>query len=789
MEKSIKLDKRKSIEFINLREFKLIDSNTIILCIIGFLLSKSVVVDNIAPLGISFFICVSSVNRYKIPVLISTLLGTILSTNQTSNIIKYALCLIIITLISSSIKKIKSINKLSLIGMAIITPLSMGQAFIMGGYIYNMMIVVVESVIVFVSVYIFSYGVSVINKRASREVTSNEEIVALTIIITFSLMGIGDISILGVSIRNVLATMMILILSITGGAAIGASSGVIIGLVYFINNITSSVYMGIYSFSGLIAGGFNKVNKYLSILGYIMGWSIIYIYTSGISSNIMQLRDICIASLLVVLISDRDLNKITKFIKGNASISDGVEDYLSRTREITDNRLRNMYKTYSDLANTFDKIREKEKILDQKDIASIVDMIHNDECRNCGMRRRCWDMKFNYTYNMMYRILEQLEEYGEINIDSIPNEFKKECIKPEAIVKTSNYYYKMFALDYRWNQKFSENRRLVANQIRYISKSIESMANELNRDVTFDLEMERNILVELDRNDIKVNKLNYISRDVDDFEIIIEKETCKDGKQCDKKIIKIVSEIVGEKLVSQKIGCNSFGDSCKVKLSKHQQYRAITEVSSMSKDGYILCGDNYTYMEISEGKYMMAISDGMGKGKKAYEESSITIDILEKMMDSKIDEEIIIDTINNILMLKSSDEMFSTLDLGIIDLKKGILSTIKMGACSTYIKRSTGEIELISTASLPVGILSDVNIERDSRKVKEGDYIIMVSDGIIDAGKNKNLGDNWVIYFLKNLKTTNPKEISKEILNKALDIQENNVEDDMTVLVTKMCKS
>jgi stage II sporulation protein E len=186
---------------------------------------------------------------------------------------------------------------------------------------------------------------------------------------------------------------------------------------------------------------------------------------------------------------------------------------------------------------------------------------------------------------------------------------------------------------------------------------------------------------------------------------------------------------------------------------------------------------------------MMAISDGMGKGKKAYEESSITIDILEKMMDSKIDEEIIIDTINNILMLKSSDEMFSTLDLGIIDLKKGILSTIKMGACSTYIKRSTGEIELISTASLPVGILSDVNIERDSRKVKEGDYIIMVSDGIIDAGKNKNLGDNWVIYFLKNLKTTNPKEISKEILNKALDIQENNVEDDMTVLVTKMCKS
>ena len=56
----------------------------------------------------------------------------------------------------------------------------------------------------------------------------------------------------------------------------------------------------------------------------------------------------------------------------------------------------------------------------------------------------------------------------------------------------------------------------------------------------------------------------------------------------------------------------------------------------------------------------------------------------------------IINTINNMLLLKSSDEeMFSTLDLGIIDLKKGTLETIKMGACSTYIKRNDKDIDLI----------------------------------------------------------------------------------------------
>ena len=252
-----------------------------------------------------------------------------------------------------------------------------------------------------------------------------------------------------------------------------------------------------------------------------------------------------------------------------------------------------------------------------------------------------------------------------------------------------------------------------------------------------------------------------------------------------------LSDIVEENITAQKIGCHSLGGKCKINFTKAQKYKAITEVAAMSRDGHILCGDNYTYMDISDGKYMIAISDGMGKGKKAYEESSITIDILEKMMDAKIDDEIVINTINNMLLLKSSDEeMFSTLDLGIIDLKKGILETIKMGACSTYIKRNDERYRFnIIIITYLLEYLSDIKIDRKVSKVKYGDYIIMVSDGILDAGKNNNLGDNWLIYFLQNIRTTNPKEIANLILDRALEIQNGAVEDDMTVLVTKVCSN
>ena len=626
-----------------------------------------------------------------------------------------------------------------------------------------------------------------INNRISVRV---EESIALSFIVVFSIIGIGNIEVFGVSVQIVLSTVLILITCIIGGATMGASSGVIVGIALLINNISSAIYMGIYSVAGLVGGTLNKLGKYFAVLGYLLSWIMIYAYTSGIESNIHQIRDILIASLIVILLPNKIFNKIEKLLNLNIESNDVVYNYIKRSKDVTNNKLINMYKAYNELADTFDKIREKDKVIDTRDIANIVDMIYNDECRNCSMKRRCWDLNFSHTYMLMRQVLEELEENGQVTIESISEEFRKECLNPEEIIKISNYYYKLFLVDYNWSLRFSESRKLIANQIKNISQSIQSLSKDLEGNIVLDLENEKNIYDQLQRYGISINRVSYMSKGLDDFEITIDKNTCSDGCMCEKKLIKVLSDIVEENVTAQKIGCHSLGGKCRISFTKAQKYKAITEVAGMSRDGHILCGDNYTYMDISDGKYMVAISDGMGKGKKAYEESYITIDILEKMMDAKIDDEIVINTINNMLLLKSSDEeMFSTLDLGIIDLKKGTLETIKMGACSTYVKRNDKDIDLISSSSLPVGILSDIKLDRKITKVNYGDYIIMVSDGILDAGKNNNLGDNWLIYFLKEIKTTNPKEIANLILDRALEIQDGVVEDDMTVLVTKICSN
>ena len=777
--------KNKSFNASNFKLSKMVDSKTIIFMIIGFLLSRSVLIDGIAPLGLAFFLYICKLDKYKVPVFLSVLVGTLLSFNDMSIVAKYIICLTIIMILSSRIKEITSLLKLSLVGVLITLPVSIICACVTDRSLYNFIIVGIESMIVFTSTFIFAYGVKFLIFNQNKMSIKTEEVISISLLTTFSIMGVGQMAVLGVSFRTVLATTFILISAIIGGASVGSSCGVIVGLAFIINNAVSAIYMGIYAFAGLIGGTFNKVNRYLCILGYILSCIIVFAYTSGIQSNVNSIRDILIGALIVSILPKSFFNKIESAVKININTSQSVNNYIVRTKNLTNSKLENMQRAYNELANTFEKIRQKDEIINQNDMAELIDRIYSDECCSCSMKKMCWEVRFNKTYTLIYEMIQNLED-GQLNTDTIPEEFKKACMNPEQIMKISNYYYKMFALNYDWSMKFEEGRKLIADQIRNISKSIKGLSDDIENSAMLDLVKEKNILEELERHNIIVNKINYLTKGKDEFKITIDKNTCANGGLCDEKLIKIISDYLGEQLSAQKYGCNIYKDTCKIVLTKVEKFVATTQAASLSRDGHVLCGDNYTYMEIDNGQYMMAICDGMGKGKRAYDESSTTIDILEKMIEAKIDNEIVIKTINNMLLLSNSDEIFSTLDLGIIDLKQGRLETVKMGACSTYIKRANNDVDFISSSSLPVGILSEIKLDRHNYKLNDGDYIIMVSDGIIDAGKNNDIGENWLIYFLKKLNTYDPKEMIDKIMDRALELQLDKIEDDMTVMVTKV---
>jgi len=123
-------------EKINIHLLNYIDSNVIIFSLIGFLLSRTILIGSIAPLGIAFFLGISKVERYRIPIFISTIIGVISSGNSIPYILKYIICLFIFMIISNKIKNINSYLKLSFIGAFIIFPISLGQVILSNKYLY-----------------------------------------------------------------------------------------------------------------------------------------------------------------------------------------------------------------------------------------------------------------------------------------------------------------------------------------------------------------------------------------------------------------------------------------------------------------------------------------------------------------------------------------------------------------------------------------------------------------------------------------------------------------------------
>ena len=203
-----------------------------------------------------------------------------------------------------------------------------------------------------------------------------------------------------------------------------------------------------------------------------------------------------------------------------------------------------------------------------------------------------------------------------------------------------------------------------------------------------------------------------------------------------------------------------------------------------NKDG--LCGDGILNIRLKDGKYLIAISDGMGTGKQANSSSSRALKLLENLLLSGFDRESSLDLINATLM-SNNNEIFATLDIAIVDLYEGKVEFIKSGACPTYIK-SSKKVQMIKSNSLPTGIVKTDNIQIFDKDIQEGEIMLMCSDGILDSNveyKNKEL---WLKYMLEDIETTNTQKIADLILNEAIDNNFGKIKDDMSLVVCKFVK-
>ena len=210
-------------------------------------------------------------------------------------------------------------------------------------------------------------------------------------------------------------------------------------------------------------------------------------------------------------------------------------------------------------------------------------------------------------------------------------------------------------------------------------------------------------------------------------------------------------------------------------------YHLLTGVAKAVKETEHISGDNYSFYEAEDGRMVTILSDGMGSGEKACDDSERIIELTERLLEAGFRKEAAIQMINGALAAAGQEENMSTLDLCDMNLYTGECEFIKVGAACTYIKRGR-LVDRLSAQNFPLGVFGQLEPEVLYRTLQNGDYVIMLSDGVMDA-LSQGIGEEVLPEIIGKMEFSNPNEIANQILAYCLKQSKGQIRDDITVLV------
>lgn len=216
-------------------------------------------------------------------------------------------------------------------------------------------------------------------------------------------------------------------------------------------------------------------------------------------------------------------------------------------------------------------------------------------------------------------------------------------------------------------------------------------------------------------------------------------------------------------------------------FEEETNYMVLTGYAKSTKEGERISGDNYSFFESREKKFYGVLSDGMGSGEKAGEDSERVLDMVEGYLDGGFSTQLTAKMINDILLLGAEGKNMSTLDICGIDLYTGEAEFLKVGAAYGLLKRDE-YVEKLPSASLPLGIFHDLEMNRQKKQLLDGDYIFLFSDGILEHFSDEN-GEEFLKEIVAKIPYKRPTEMAGYIMKHAITLSQGRIKDDMTVLV------
>lgn len=762
---------------------------SLLLLVTAFLLGRASILEDLAPFAIAYFAVIYFVRRELVPWAgVALIAGSFMSVSGHAGYVATELAVFL--LIQKGLEKFErsDLSLAPVIASASIFLISL-LAYVMNANLtwYSFMMTAVEAMLAFILTLIFIQAIPVLTQTRKKTSLKHEEIICLIILLASVMTGTVGWHISGVSVEHVFSRYLILLFALVGGAPLGASVGVITGLILSLADVNAVYQMSLLAFAGLLAGLLKEGGKWAVALGLLLGCSILTVYVGDQASIMASTWETGLALVCFLLTTRSLVQSLAKYVPGTQENMKTHYEYAKRVRDITASRVEQFSEVFQQLSRSFRQLTEEgQDRKREEEMARFINQVADRSCSSCWRRKQCWDKQFEETYNYMGEMMAVVEHNGKAGRKDITPEWKKICQKPEQVMEAMKHQYTLYRYDLRWKKQILESRQLVSEQLVGVSQVMEDLAKEIKREGQELYLQEEQIRTALEGLGLSILTIDVINLEEGKVEIEIMHQYTKGFDECRKIIAPLLSDILGENIAVKKEVPSAKGEGFStVTFGSAKEFEVETGIAGAAKGGDLMSGDSFSTAELGNGKFVVALSDGMGNGERARAESSTALDILQQLLQSGMDEKLAIKSVNSVLLLRSPDEMYATVDMALIDLYSADTTFMKIGSTPSFIKRGQ-EVIQITANNLPVGIIQDIDVDLVSVQLHPGDVLIMMTDGIYDApgyAVNKEL---WMKRIIGEIGTEHPQEFADLLLERIVRQQLGEISDDMTVIVAKV---
>ena len=451
-----------------------------------------------------------------------------------------------------------------------------------------------------------------------------------------------------------------------------------------------------------------------------------------------------------------------------------VENVVNAQAKKMNRKILETAEIFGELENLFTSMSSGQ-MTQEEVISTITQELVQKSCQDCKDKNRCLRLTSNETMELLHDLVFIALQKGKLTLVDVESRLSSKCIRINTLLTQLNSLIAEFSKYQNSITKADTSRRVVAKSLGGVSSILQELASNVDNQIRLDSQLERNIQEELTYEGILCREILLYEKDKN----VIINMLIKNENLFKSKLINIVSKVAKQKMIISSIETSTTPNFSTVIMKPQPKFDVTYGISCRTKSGSESSGDTHSFNRIDDDKFIFALCDGMGSGEKARLASELSIGIIENLYKAGFNSETIIDCTNNLLTM-SATEVFSAIDIGVIDLKNGICDIIKIGAPVGYIKHDNST-EIIQAGALPLGILEELHPSTTKTALCHGDCVIFLSDGVLDAFEDETILQT----FVNNFETKNPQTLADAILNEAVHLNRDAPNDDMTVFVVR----